>query len=393
MNTALQSALRAAHPAADERLLLRALILSDERGAKAWTDFKRVHADLGELFRTDRGELRRLSPLLARNLKANNADVDARMWTVLRTATMRESLRAKIYQQVLGEVVDVLRQNDLQFAVFRGAAVGALVYGEVAARHSHDIDLLMRPADIKPAIALLVRAGLALEPDRPAEAGQRHVQSVTHRTSLPVRIHTSLFEFTGYDLPTGTLLSAAAAKNLEGVSAPVLEVEVMLLHALVHASYSPTRYTLQWVPDTARLAAHPLNWSRFVELAAAANVSLSTHVMLSFIADEIDSIVPDTVREELRAAASNATTFERDLALYGARLGARRGISALFDAVPSVIDRALLAKWLALPGSEYLQWSRDQRAHADGAPPQHARGLQLAQRLSRYMRTRGKSAV
>lgn len=393
MNTsAIDEALRAAHPAADETLLLRALILPDARGAAAWLDFKQVHADLSELFRTDRGELRRLSPLLARNLKANDADVDMRLWTVLRTALMREGLRAKIYQQVLGEVVAILQNNHIQFAVFRGAAVGALVYEEVAARHSHDIDILVRPADVERAIAALVTAGLAAEGERPTEAGQTRVQSVMHDTSLPVRIHTSLFECTGYELPTEALLSSTGEANLEGVVAPVLGMEAMLLQALAHASYSPTRRTLQWVPDAAKLAAHIPSWPKFVDLARAANATLATHAMLSYVSDEIDGVVPVDVRDSLRAAALNATPFERDLALYGARLGSRRGISVLFDGVPSVINRALLAKWLVLPSTQYLEWSRQARADDAGEGVHSGRGVQLTQRLSRYLLAPGSIA-
>lgn len=388
--SAIDAALRAARPAADETLLLRALILSDARGAAAWRDFKNIHADLGELFRTDRGELRRLSPLLARNLKANNAEVDARLWTVLRTALMRENLRAKIYQQVLGEVVAILRGNHIQFAVFRGAAVGALVYEEVAARHSHDIDVLVRPSDVEGAIAALLAAGLASEAERPTEAGQTRVQSVMHNTSLPVRVHTSVFEFTGYALPTDALLAGAGEANLEGVVAPVLGMETMLLHALVHASYSPTRHTLQWVPDAARLVAHISSWTRFVDLARAANATLATHAMLSYVSDAIDGVVPVDVRDSLRAAAFDATPFERDLALYGARLGSRRGVSVLFGEVSSVSNRALLAKWLVLPSAECVQWSRQARAEIGGAYVHGGRSVQLAQRFSRYLRAMKK---
>lgn len=384
----IEIALRSLRPATDETLLLRALILSDARGASAWSDFKRIHADLSELFRTDRGELRRLSPLLARNLKSNGADVDSRLWTVLRTALMREDLRARIYQQVLGQVVTVLDSCEIPYAVIRGAAIGALVYPEVAARHSHDIDVLIRDGDIERARIALVSAGFANEAERQNEAGQAEVHSVVHETSLPVRLHSSLFEFTGYALSTAGLLSTRENANLQGVTAPVLSVELMLLQTLVHASYSPTRYTLQWVPDAAKLAARVLNWEQFIDHATTAKTSLVVYAMLSYVADEIENVVPSNVRDRLRKAASRVPSFDRDLALYGARMSARRGVAALFDATPSVIDRVLVAKWLALPSTEYLRWSREVRQNASASGTSGGRSAQIVHRLSRYFRAR-----
>lgn len=388
----LAAALSAAHPADDETLLLRALILPDERGSVAWTEFKRIHADLGELFRTDRGELRRLSPLLARNLKTNNADVDARLWTVLRMASMREGLRADIYKQVLREAVSAISECALPFAIIRGAAVGAFVYPEVAARHSHDIDVLLRDSDVQRVADALLAAGFAPEPDPPIEAGQEYVRSFLHKTSLPVRLHTSVFEFTGYSLDTSELLASASEENLEGVRAPVLPTEVMLLQAIVHASYAPTRHTLQWVADAVKLADRVSNWPAFVRLAQDSRAAVVVYSMLSYVQQAIHETIPASVMAELRALAADASEFERDLALYGARLGARKGVSALFDATPSVINRALLAKWLALPSAEYLEWSRASRGLAGAGDSTGGRGAQLMRRLTRYIRAKNSDA-
>lgn len=387
----IEVALRAACPGADETLLLRALLLPDARGAKAWSDFKAIHADLGELFRTDHGEWRRLSPLLSRNLKVNGADVDARLWTVLRMANMREDLRAKVYQQVLGEVVQLLTNAEVSFAVVRGAAVGALAYGDVSARHSHDIDLLVSKAHVNRAMLLLESNGYAREGGRPMEAGQSPVQSVVHATSLPVRIHTFAFEFTGYALDPQPLLANCAQTNLGGIDAPTLSAEAMLVQAVVHASYSPTRYTLQWVADVVKLAPLVSNWPTVVELARAAKATIATHALLTYVNEQIADIVPAEIINDLRESSSRATPFERDLALYGVRMGARRGVSALFDATPSVVDRAVLAKWLALPSADYLQWSRESRASITGPEPQVGRATRLIRRISNYLRVRSDS--
>ena len=239
----LDRALCAMNPTADETLLMRALIRTDAQGANAWQQFTQQHGDLSELFRTDKGELRRLSPLLARTLKTNGAEVEAHMWTVLRMASMREGLRAKIYQEVLGEVIGLLGASEVEFAVIRGAAIGALAYGDVSARHSHDIDILVNAADVQRCVSLLLGAGYTRDFARELEAGQTLVPGVVHGTSLPVRFHSSLFELDCYSANTHELLSTRRNASLEGVNAPVLSAEITLLQLLAHASYSTTRHT------------------------------------------------------------------------------------------------------------------------------------------------------
>lgn len=382
------------HPTRDETLLLRALVLSDQRGAEAWKQFGQAQGDLTELFRTDRGELRRLSPLLARSLKTNGADVDTRLWTVLRTASMREGLRAKIYQDVLREVVSTLRARAIPFAVFRGAAIGALAYGDVSARHSHDIDVLVHASDVARAEAALLTAGYLREQARELEAGQTPVASVLHSTSLPVRLHSTLFELNCYELDTAFLLNSVRGADLEGVTAPVLAPEVTLLQLLAHASYSTTRFTLQWVPDAFRVAALVTNWDAFAQLVHDAQLSLAVYAQVAYLENEIGNVLPASALEQLRTAALKSTHPERDFALYGARVGSRVGARSLFGAVHSPVERLQLAKWLAFPSAEYLRWAGESlrvegRENTRAMPAQsHGRNRLLLRRFSRMLRAR-----
>ncbi|MEO7997029.1 MAG: nucleotidyltransferase family protein [Gemmatimonadaceae bacterium] len=353
----LDKVLRAMHPTRNETLLLRALVLPDKRGADAWKQFGQAQGDLTELFRTDRGELRRLSPLLARSLKANGADVHARLWTVLRTASLREELRSKIYQQVLQEVVTTLGELSLPFAIFRGAAIGAQAYGDVSARHSHDIDVLINATDVAAAESALIAAGYVREPERELEAGQRAVKTLTHATSLPVRLHDSLFELNCYNVDTEFVLDSARPRNLKGIAAPVLLPEFILLQLLVHASYSTTRFTLQWVPDAFRVAAMVTSWEDFVSITLTSKLSLAVHSQLAYLERQIAPLTSAPELAALRDSARKASHAERDFALYGARVGSRAGSRSLFRALSLPGERLQLARWLALPSKEYLRWA------------------------------------
>jgi hypothetical protein len=355
----LESALGALLPTADEILLLRASLLGDARGREAWRQFTTEHAELTELFRTDKGELRRLGPLLSQGLKSSDAQVDARLWTVLRTGRMREGLRAKIYEEVLQATLSTLSDAAVPCIVFRGAAVGALAYGDLALRHSHDVDLLVAPGLRERAAAALTGTQFARDVQRVPEGGRRAIIELTHPTSLPVRLHGSLLEFVGYESSLEALEARARNVMLAGMPARALAPEDALLQTLAHASYSSTRHTLQWATDAWMLLAtsDSLNWNAFAERVVAMRVALPVYTLLRFLAERLDATVPRAALDTLGQAASQHSTLERDWALYGARAGARRGLGALFTATPALRDRFLLAGWLLKPSAEYVAWT------------------------------------
>ena len=375
---ALSHALRALLPSPDETLLLRACLLRDARGRDAWEQFKRDHGDLTELFRTDKGELKRLGPLLSQGLNASGADADARLWTVLRTGRMREGLRAKLCQEILRDSLNALREAKVTSTVFRGAVAAELLYDDPALRHSHDIDLLIDSHEHDAATVALQAVGFTRDNPSPTEGGRQPIASLTHKTSLPIRLHSSLFELKAYGMPARVVSTRAVRATLSSVAARVLSPEDMLLQILVHATYTPTRYTLQWACDAYLFVAkYPaINWNAFIQLCAQLRVSLPVSVMLNFLLTQLDVAIPHSVIETINMNAVNATPFERDLALFGARTGAKSGLSALFASVRSMRERVQLAMWLLKPSAEYVTWAEQ------SATARHGGGL--AGRLARY---------
>jgi Uncharacterised nucleotidyltransferase len=359
-------------------LLLRACLLHDERGRDAWEQFKRDHGDLTELFRTDKGELKRLGPLLSQGLNASAAQADARLWTVLRTGRMREGLRAKIWQELLRNSLDVLRTVDVPTIVFRGAAAAQLLYDDAALRHSHDLDLLITSDQRASAILALEKVGFTRDATVPLEGGRQPVIALTHTTSLPLRLHSSLFELKGYDAPLDRLYERSAVTSLSATEARVLSPADMLLQTIVHATYAPTRYSLQWAADAYSIVAkYPaLDWSVFAQQCALSGASLPVSVMLGYLTTELHVPIPPDTVALIAQRAAQASVFERDLALYGARAGAKSGLSALFGASRTFRHRVQLASWLLKPSAEYVRWAQN------STTARHRGGL--AGRLWRY---------
>jgi hypothetical protein len=157
--TALRDALGAVLPDAGETDLLRACLWRGDPARTAWQAFARDAGDLRELFRADHGSRKRLGPLLAAALRDNAIAADPAFLTVLRTAQLREELRAEIYSEILADVLAALDSIDVPVLVLSGAAFGESLYASPALRHSHDIDLLLREADVPRAADLLAARG------------------------------------------------------------------------------------------------------------------------------------------------------------------------------------------------------------------------------------------
>ena len=179
---ALRDALGALLPDGPDTNLLRSCLWPGEAGRSAWQAFVRDAGDLRELFRADHGSRKRLGPFLAAALRDNGATADSALLTVLRTAHLREELRAGIYTEILADVLETLRSSGVPAVTLTGAAFGMTLYAAPALRHSHDIDVLVREEDIPRAAEALAARGLRRT--GPAQ--------LMHRRALPVHLHARL---------------------------------------------------------------------------------------------------------------------------------------------------------------------------------------------------------
>ena len=125
-----------------------------------------------------------------------------------------------------------------------------------------------------------------------------------------------------------------------------------LVHACVHASYSPRRGTLQWVCDAWLLADAQPDWDVVLQASEFSGVALPQYVALRYLATELRVPVPDAVLQHLGSLAARADACDRDAALFGARQGA--------PPIPGAANwqtRLTLARWHLLPSRAYLQES------------------------------------
>jgi hypothetical protein len=351
VSRSLQRALGALLPAQDETWLLQALLADGAAVADSWRQFTDGGRDLAELFRTDRGELRRLGPLLAWNLRRNGVQADPALLTVLRTGMLREQLRSDLYRGILMEALCALDDAHVTFLVLGGADLGMSAYPEPMLRHTHDIDLLMAGRDVECSAGALERVGFRRVP---TEDG---VVELRHGRDLPVRLNTSLFHLSCHPSSFGQLLEAKRIQDVGGRSARVLSREDALALALGRASYSAKRVTLQWACDAWMIVASgPVDAERLISTLARARLLLPASVLLRYVAD-LGAPLDARLVEQLEAAAAAGDALDRDLALHGLRHGTPAGLSAVLARISGRVSRLRALGWMLVPSPAYVRWA------------------------------------
>jgi len=351
--SALHDGLRVLMPGAVDTELLRACLWTGEPARQAWDRFQR-QVDLRELFRTDHGSRKRFGPLLAAALRRNAVSADASFLTVLRTALLREELRADLYSEILLEVLGVMSAGDIPVLVLKGAAFGATLYQEPAQRHSHDIDLLVRTEDVARAAAALEGQGFK-RPAGPAESGDR--LTLVHGRALPVNLRTRLLPLPETPFSFDAIWSRSLETGFSGHLARILSAADSLFQVLGQAARSPARGSLQWAADAWLLIERSpdLHWERLMEQAAASRLTLPCWARLEYLAGELHAGVPASVRAVLAERAAGAEPVERDRALYAARAASGIGGPRQVLSGSTANDRAHLLAWLLFPSPAYMR--------------------------------------
>lgn len=353
---ALRDALGAVMPDPGETNLLRACLWPGHPGRAAWDAFERDAGDLRELFRADHGSRKRLGPLLAAALRGNAAQADPSLLTVLRTAQLREELRAEIYSEILALVVAALAEIEIPFLVLKGAAFGSTLYDAPALRHSHDIDLLVREGDSARAAGAIAAQGFT-------RTGPGRLE---HRRGLPVNLHTRLLPAADAEFSFETVRSRSRAVEFGGRAGRVLSPGDNLLHVLGEAARSPSRRSLQWACD-AWLLINRMDdgdWAVFRHGVTTSRLALWCWVMLEYLATGLGALVPLPVRSALRERAAGVEALDRDLALFAARTDSGTSGVAQVRLGSTALTRARLFLWLLLPSPAYVR-----HGFADRNPP------------------------
>src|SRR5688572_5739770 len=309
-------------PGPEQTLLLRACLLGGEEGAAAWEKWSTRHPNpVADLPRTT-GEIGLLMPLLAHGLAAAGVKLgEGDLATALRGAALREQRRAAILHRGAAAALTALHESDVEVIVVGGVELAERSWPRPDLRHTHDLDLLVDPSQLKAAAAVLRRLGGR----GPAEPGRRGDLELTHLEGAPVFLHTSPFVFRGPTPPLREMLERSVQGDIGGVPVQVLAGDDALLRTIGQA-FGGRPGSIKWVPD-AWFAARSsgVDWGRLAGTAEDSRLAVFTHAAVTYLAEALGVKVSSGARERLAAAAARPDPAEGDMVALAAMRARRRG--------------------------------------------------------------------
>jgi hypothetical protein len=238
-----------------------------------------------------RARIHKIAPMVYRGLKAMHVrSVPQRVLEALQ-ADFHDSMRHNLYltRELLG-LIDLFQRNQLPVIPYKGPALAAALYQNLALRPFGDLDILVHPQDAQRARQLLISQGYRLGwPEKPLTPRQERLHLDTKYNykfdradgRVIIELHWSITpHYINFPPDPEWLWQDLQPLALGGCGVSHFSPERLLLVLCVHGS-NHVWNRLMWVCDLAYLLqVYPdLNWS-FV-LAEAARFGVERMLLLS----------------------------------------------------------------------------------------------------------------
>lgn len=244
-------------------------------------------------------EIHGMAPLLWHHIQQSGVEIPVDVARILKGLYLRHRRNNQIHVQVLIEIVALLQTAGIHPVVLKGLGLAYSIYPDPALRPISDLDLLLRPDEIRPALELLRAAGCSTPPlpldDGPAPK-ELTVDSPPHDG---LRVHVELHhydprqgddEFAGFTAPLqaiqvegGTVLIPAPMDNLAYLSRHFTR------HLFEARADKPLQ--LKWIADILSLVerhAESIDWSHHTQLLQRLDVFYS----LTPLPETLRGIIP-----------------------------------------------------------------------------------------------------
>ena len=290
-------------PTPDQVLLLRAGLFPRDEAVAAWLRWREANAPED----ADSASLR-LFPLVYRNLLAAGLAEDD--LTKLKGAYRATWFANQILVARLADALRRLADADVRTLVLKGAALALAHYRDVGVRPMDDVDVLVAPADVWRALAVLEAGGWTVGDAAASEPGAgSHARPLhdAHGRSLDLHWY-SLAQSDADD----AFWAASVELEVNGVPTRALAPSDALLHVAAHGARWNHIPPVRWMADAVaieRAAGPALDWDRVVAEAARRRVTVSVAAALEHLAEAVRFAIPPGVLERLHAAPK--ARFER----------------------------------------------------------------------------------
>ncbi|HEY0083909.1 MAG TPA: nucleotidyltransferase family protein [Pyrinomonadaceae bacterium] len=250
-----------------------------------------------------------LLPLLYFHLHARAPEkVPPAVYEKLRERFRRISALNMYLSGELRRLLRLFAAHDIAAIPYKGPALAAQAYGNIALRHFGDLDILVRQRDVTRVMKLLVAEGYALHP--PLNDVQQALMLRTqcnlpftrdaHRLIVEIHWRVSARLFSS-PLDEEALWNDLRTDSFEGTQINALAPEDLLLSLCVHGAKHLWE-RLSWVADIAQLleVQEDLNWTNLLERARRTGTERMLLLGLYVAHDLLGAALPAQVEGPLR---------------------------------------------------------------------------------------------
>ncbi len=341
-------------PTERQALLVRAALLNGEQAIDAWSRWKAA----GDVERIDDGSSA-LLPLVYRNL----ADLGVSDPTVKRAQqaykiTWLENERR--FREIAG-LLEALNTAGIKTMLLKGAALALLYYRDLGLRSMGDVDLLVRPEQVRDAVALLQTRGFCVLRHSASVLTDVHLFSrkainLASETVPKLDLHWRAMREIRSESEEAAFWESATAVALCGVPTRAMNAADQVLHVCVHeARWCPSPLP-RWMTDVVvifRETGSAFDAARLVECARRLELVSPVKEALECLAAN----VPDVVPLELVRALGEVSPTRRDEREYAVRCRRSGTLGILRDEYVIYRDtmrgQSAVRRWLGF--SRYLQ--------------------------------------
>lgn len=227
----------------------------------------------------------------------------------LRDAQRRQALSTILLTAELFRALDLFVSASIECVVIKGPVLSVRAFGDPAARHYGDIDLLLRHADIQRASHQMISAGFqsAISANH-LRAGKTPGQYFFRRpqTGAALELHTErTLRYFPRPLPIGDFFARKSFLSIDSRQVPALSLEDEFVLISIHgAKHFWER--LMWISDIAALVQHhpELDWARVRRSAAAVGAERMVRVALLLAERLLHVPVPQPMEAEVARDAA-----------------------------------------------------------------------------------------
>lgn len=282
--------------------MLRAALLSGDVGKDAARDWLEG-ADFHRLGKATRGIL----PILYERLRKDGFE-DPLMPTLKGVKRHTWYNNRRLFHHG-GTAIRLLKQAGIDVMVIKGAAMVIDYYLDESLRPMEDLDILVRYADKKSAVRLLIENGweMSSQNNLTAQYIKEGLYEIGKSVDLihPIGIHLDLhWNLTHFCLGDNTdhdFWAKACDATFEGQLVKVLNPSDQLFHVLVHGAAWSSISPIRWIPDAVTILNRCPNfdWGRLIEQADQRSLSFMVRNALRNMDSYCRGLVPLNVMNNL----------------------------------------------------------------------------------------------